>query len=215
MKEREYLGRLLRVRRDPSEKDDPSGFTFRSEGPLGTTLGDIVISYKSGGGPLLPTWHQGFEEPAHTIGERLLEIGGIEAEEFIQQVRRALSVRTREGQFQNRLLQIETKIDELRSELAERPITKTVVLHDLGDLDPRLALRVPISITMEEYDDGVVAAWPEVELYADAAAEGLAIVSLKKRIVELYVDLSGSSPEQLGRLPTAWLSTLRAVITEG
>lgn len=95
----------------------------------------------------------------------------------------------------------------------ERPVKSNTQIRDLGDENYNLA--EPILITIEEYldEDVVIASWPEIEAFAEGATETEAIGNLKLEILDLYEELIGSDPSELGAKPTAWLRILSQLIT--
>ena len=105
-----------------------------------------------------------------------------------------------------RAQQMEATLNEIRRELRDRPITSQSTIYDLNNT--KFTLRMPIPIVIEDYEQEVLARFPELELHGEGATEPEAIASLKREFVELYDDLSGSNQDELGKLPKQWLTTL-------
>lgn len=110
-----------------------------------------------------------------------------------------------------RLGRLETSLQELLEIISERAHTKQTWVRDLHRDD--LEVLSPIPITIEEFDDEVVATWPEVEVYASAETESEAIAKLKQEIVQLFEELRATPDKELGKLPRSWkrilLDTIR------
>jgi len=100
-------------------------------------------------------------------------------------------------------------ITELHEELETRPIVKQTNISEVGD---GFRVKMPIPVTIEEYDDEVTASFPEVEVFGSGATEAEAISRLKKEIVELYKELLETPKDELGYLPLAWLRVMDATI---
>lgn len=100
-------------------------------------------------------------------------------------------------------------IGELHEKLETRPIVKQTNITEIGN---GFKVKIPIPVTIEEYDDEVTASVAEIELYASGATEGEAISRLKKEIGELYNELLKTPKDELGYLPLAWLRVMEATI---
>jgi hypothetical protein len=97
----------------------------------------------------------------------------------------------------------------LCADLKARPAVKQTQLIDIGE---EFELTQSIPIVLEESEDGTIASFPEVELFAIGATESEAILNLKSKIIELFTDLTGTSKNELGKLPRAWLRVLNKVM---
>lgn len=100
-------------------------------------------------------------------------------------------------------------ISELHEKLETRPIVKQTNITEIGD---GFKVKIPIPVTIEEYDDEVTVSVPEIDLYASGVTEGEAISRLKKEIAELYNELLKTPKDELGYLPLAWLRVMEATI---
>ncbi len=97
----------------------------------------------------------------------------------------------------------------LRSDLKSIPSIKQTQLIDIGE---EFELTQPISIVLEESEDEVIASFPEVELFSTGNTESEAILNLKSKLIELFIDLTGTPQNELGKLPLVWLRILNKVI---
>lgn len=95
-------------------------------------------------------------------------------------------------------------------EYLQAPRTSSTCIYDLGN--DGLELLVPIFIRLEEWEDEVIASWPELNLFASADTEYEAIHDLKQEIISLYYELQINEPISLGPLPKQWYYTLCSVI---
>ena len=102
-------------------------------------------------------------------------------------------------------------IDRLCEELEDRPIIKHTQLFDI---DKELYVIQPIPVVIEEYENEVIASFPEIEVFGVGANEPEALISLKSEIKDLYYDLIESPKETLGKLPLSWYRVLERIITK-
>lgn len=112
---------------------------------------------------------------------------------------------------------IETLVNltgEFRREVLDRPVKWTTEIRDLGDEE--LGLAEPATILLEEYpgDDVVIARFPELEIFGEGISDAEAIFHLKQAILDLYDELEGTDPGQLGDLPSGWLRVVKSIIVE-
>jgi len=129
-------------------------------------------------------------------------------------------IRVLDFQMQSQVSRMRAEIRELQSAVAalsdlpeDRPrVVKTVQIYDIAD--EQYSLKRPLSVTVEEYDEEVIASFSEIDAYASGSSDAEALTLLKREIVELYEDLSKTPPERLGTLPTIWLNTLNDVLIE-
>jgi hypothetical protein len=92
----------------------------------------------------------------------------------------------------------------------DRPRHKwAATISELGESG--LALRAPLTVTLEDYGDEVVASYPEVEAFGSGSTEADAINDLKDEIANLYVELTETPQTKLGKLPRRWKRALCAV----
>lgn len=117
-----------------------------------------------------------------------------------------------ESSILERLETLTNQTGQLRVDVQERPVKYNSQIRDLGDED--YALNEPLMVSIEEYpgEDTVIASFPEIELFGEGATEAEALMNLKWSILDLYEELTDSSPDELGDLPKAWLSILRKII---
>lgn len=97
------------------------------------------------------------------------------------------------------------KLDELR----EKPVTRQT---ELLEIDDTLEVIRPIPVVIEEYEDEVVAAFPEIEAFGAALCEAEAIMSLKDKIKETFFELEEASNDELGKIPQSWKRVLSKVV---
>lgn len=124
-----------------------------------------------------------------------------------------LSVSEIEDHLENikmRLSKLEASFKALAEIIAERASIKQTWIMDLYRDD--LEVVSPIPIIIEEFDDEVVATWPEVEVYASAETESEAIGKLKREIVQLFEELRKTPDQELGKLPRSWKRILASTI---
>jgi hypothetical protein len=65
-------------------------------------------------------------------------------------------------------------------------------------------LRTPVSILLEEDEEGVLASAPEFEVVGEGPTEPDAIADLKMQLGELHLELMSTPDEELGPLPLSW-----------
>lgn len=82
-------------------------------------------------------------------------------------------------------------------------------ISELGESG--LALRSPLTVTLEDYGEEIVASYPEVEAFGSGSTEADAINALKDEISSLYSELIGAPEKTLGKLPRRWKRALCAV----
>lgn len=111
-----------------------------------------------------------------------------------------------------RLAELQAKVDALCERIDERPVAYNAQIQALGD--PRYSLRHPLLVTIEDYDEEVVASIPEFDLYASGVSDSLALMRLKAEIVSTYERFTELGPEKLGALPLQCLRAMRQVIEE-
>ena len=94
-------------------------------------------------------------------------------------------------------------------ELREKPVTKQT---ELLEIDETLEVIRPIPVVIEEYDDEVIAAFPEIEAFGAGLCEAAAIMNLKDKIKETFFELEEVSDDELGKLPLSWKRVLLKVV---
>ncbi|MCL4552883.1 MAG: hypothetical protein M1305_04940 [Candidatus Marsarchaeota archaeon] len=109
-----------------------------------------------------------------------------------------------------RISTLRQQVEEVSTELRNRPVVKTATLLDLGVTE--LSLLMPIQIVIEEYQEEVTASWPEVEAFGSGDSVSEAILALKRDIVALYDDLHATSDGDLGTLPVIWKRILEGLV---
>ncbi|MBI5190261.1 MAG: hypothetical protein HZA22_06270 [Nitrospirae bacterium] len=112
-----------------------------------------------------------------------------------------------------KLQQLEEEIKALKESIGSKPMVEYTQLYDLGS--DRFALRAPLNITLEFYEDEVIAKLPEVEVWGAGNTESLAILDFKGQLVSMYEDLVEFEADgTLGKLPRMWLKALKKIIVE-
>ncbi|MBN1450602.1 MAG: hypothetical protein JW963_06265 [Anaerolineales bacterium] len=113
-----------------------------------------------------------------------------------------------------RLETLTNQTGQLRVDVQERPVKYNSQVRDLGD--DNYSLNEPLIVSIEEYpgEDTVIASFPEIEVFGDGVTEAEALLNLKWAILDLYKELLGTSPDELGDLPKSWLSILKKIIKE-
>lgn len=122
------------------------------------------------------------------------------------------AARAEQAAVRTEVAHLRAELAELREDLRSRPTVKGAVLLDLAG--EGLELLQPVPVVIEEYEEEVVASWPEVETYGSGDTISEAITELKGEIASLYRDLVSSTDEQLGRLPRGWKRVLVCVVRE-
>ena len=107
------------------------------------------------------------------------------------------------------LKKCEEGIDKILDELREKPIIKQT---ELFEIDEALEVLRPIPVVIEEYNDEVVAAFPEIEAFGVGSGEAEAIRNLKEAIREIFFELEKISDDKLGKLPLSWKRVLLKVV---
>ena len=77
-------------------------------------------------------------------------------------------------------------------------------LHDLG---PEWVLEHPLHVTIESFDDHVIARIPELSAYGDGVTEQEAIADLRQNVIEGRAGLEGLEPGS--ELAESWLRLVR------
>lgn len=101
-------------------------------------------------------------------------------------------------------------VNELRAEIANRPVVKSLVLHDLSS--EAYGLRQPLSIVVEEYANETIATLSETEVFGTGATEPEAIGAFEHELLALYEELRSSDRRRLGLLPRKWLRILNRIL---
>jgi len=105
--------------------------------------------------------------------------------------------------------QCEEGINTILDELREKPIIKQT---ELLEIDETLEVIMPIPVVIEEYDDEVIAAFPEIEAFGVGSGEAEAIRNLKEEIRKIFFELEKTSEDELGKLPLTWKKVLLKVV---
>jgi hypothetical protein len=105
--------------------------------------------------------------------------------------------------------------DEQYKDLAKKIVNSIETKQRIVPLNslkhPQYRLRMPVHISLEIEEDGVVASFDDIEAFSYADTESEAINRLCEEIVEIYEDLQADR-ENLGPLPTKWLRYLEELI---
>lgn len=107
------------------------------------------------------------------------------------------------------LKKCEEGINTILDELREKPIIKQT---ELLEIDETLEVIKPIPVVIEEYNDEVVAAFPEIEAFGVGSGEAEAIRNLKEEIRRIFFELETISEDELGKLPISWKRVLLKVV---
>ncbi len=92
----------------------------------------------------------------------------------------------------------------------DAPLHKwAATISELGESG--LSLHGPLTITLEDYGDEVVASYPEVEAFGSGPTEADALNALKDEIAQLYSELVAAPDSKLGKLPRRWKRALCTV----
>lgn len=108
------------------------------------------------------------------------------------------------------LTRLQAEVAALRERIEDRPVAYNAQIHALGD--PRYSLRHPLLVTIEDYDEEVVASMPEFDLYASGVSDSLALMGLKAEIVSTYERLTELGADKLGPLAFQCLEAMKKVI---
>ena len=91
----------------------------------------------------------------------------------------------------------------------EKPVyTKVTAIQYLATLK----LNNPIYVTLEIYEDGILAEHPDTESWAEGDTEYEAIDGLRTEIEALYKHLIDAPDENLGRNPLRWKKFLLSIV---
>jgi hypothetical protein len=107
---------------------------------------------------------------------------------------------------------LQEQVAALTQLLREKPVAKSAFITDLAT--DGLKLAQPTGIFLDEYEEEVVASWPEVDVFATGGSPAEAILGLKGQIASLYRELIGTPDAQLGALPRSWKKVLVTVVEE-
>lgn len=93
--------------------------------------------------------------------------------------------------------------------LKEKPVTKQI---ELLEIDETLEVIRPIWVVLEEYEDEVIASFPEIEAFGVGLCEAEAIMNLKDKVKEIFFELEETNDDELGKLPLGWKRILLKVV---
>ena len=105
---------------------------------------------------------------------------------------------------------LKDKVQQLLTELEERPLVSSILIYDLG-IDG-LSVKLPISIVLEETDNEALATWPETRAYGLGGTLAEAIIDLKANIADLYTDMISWNQDNLGAIAIYTLRVLKSHI---
>jgi hypothetical protein len=156
------------------------------------------------------SWDVLYEAPSESAAQRGLKfVGELELSEVKSQVDDLNSqVKSVVSELQQCKEGISAILNEL-NELKEKPITKQT---ELFEIDEALEVIRPIPVVIEEYDDEVIATFPEIEAFGAGLCEAEAIINLKNEIRKIFLELEGVSDDKLGKLPLSWKRVLLKVV---
>lgn len=142
-------------------------------------------------------------------GRGLKFVGELELSEVKDQVdnlsSQVESVASKLEQCKEDISAILNKLNESR----EKPITKQT---ELFEVDEALEVTRAIPVVIEEYENEVIASFPEIEAFGAGLCEAEAITDLKDEIREMFFELEEVSDEKLGKLPLSWKRVLSKVV---
>ena len=105
-------------------------------------------------------------------------------------------------------------LDEIRDAFFVGIIPRTMLIHSIG-ASGELLLRSPISVWVQQDDDGqVLAVIPEFEVVGGGAVEPDALADAMIFLKELYEDLMSAPDEKLGMLPKRWKRVLKHLVID-
>ena len=105
-------------------------------------------------------------------------------------------------------------LNEIRDAFYVGVIPRTMLIHSIG-VSGELLLRSPISVWVQEDDDGqVLADVPEFHVVGEGAVEPDALAEAMIFLKELYEDLMSTPDEQLGTLPKKWKRILKHLVID-
>ena len=113
--------------------------------------------------------------------------------------------------IKNELVSCKEGINTIIKEIEEKPSVRNTIIFDL---DEKLELLHAIPIVIEDYEDEVIAMFPEIEVFGSGFGESEAIMNLKNEIINLYIELKETPEKELGRLPKSWKRVLSKVVKE-
>lgn len=163
-----------------------------------------VLDAVSGAGrprtPVLNDWAQ-FAESAATF-ESIIHVSTPFAtpasSEQISEIRNQLVTR----EAKSALDECISLLTDIREEIRHGMRVQSTI-YSIG-VAGELLLRTPISILIEEDEEGVLATAPEFEVVGDGPTEPDAIADLKIQLGELHDELISEPDEELGPLPLTW-----------
>lgn len=122
--------------------------------------------------------------------------------------------RTLDFLYGRQLEKLAKEIEELKDAITritdQRPRVICTKIYSLPSSDYELT--IPLDVTIEIHQDGVVAVIPDLELYGEGTNQIDAINELKLELLDLYDDLEEMADEELGEYPQAWKKTLQQLV---
>lgn len=95
-------------------------------------------------------------------------------------------------------------VQQQRTIQVDQPRISAAVLHDLG---PRWTLSLPLHVTVESYDDHVIARIPDLSAYGEGDTEQEALSDLRQNVIEGREGLEGGTPGS--ELAERWLRLIQ------
>jgi len=137
-------------------------------------------------------------------------VKGLEFADELSEVKRQVDdLNSQVESVKSELQQCKEGISTILNELREKPIIKQT---ELFEMDETLEVIRPIPVVIEEYDDEVIATFPEIEAFGVGLCEAEAIIDLKSEIRKIFFELEELGDKELGKLPLSWKRVLSKVV---
>lgn len=178
-------------------------FLSRGFGPSVVVKGKGFISKE------MPFGHERWGAWPEAIGEREV-LKGLKLVDELSDVKRQIDdLDSKVESIKSELQRCEEGIDAILDELREKPIIKQT---ELFEIDETLEVIKPIPVVIEEYNDEVIATFPEIEVFGVGSGEAEAIRNLKQEIRKVFFELENIDDDELGKLPITWKRVLLKVV---
>ena len=178
-------------------------FLSRGFGP------SVVVKEKGFISKEIPFGHERWGAWPEAIGEREV-LKSLKLVDELSEVKRQIDdLDSKVESVKSELQRCEEGIDAILDELREKPIIKQT---ELFEIDETLEVIKPIPVVIEEYNDEVIATFPEIEVFGVGSGEAEAIGSLKQEIRKIFFELEKIDDDELGKLPITWKRVLLKVV---
>ena len=105
-------------------------------------------------------------------------------------------------------------LNQIRDAFFVGTIPRTMLIHSIG-VSGELLLRSPISVWVQQDDDGqVLADVPEFHVVGDGITQPDAVADAMAQLKELYEDLMSTPDTKLGALPMRWKRVLKNLVID-